>query len=426
MPGSSALAPLTVSQSLVKIHPPLPYVIDRTNFANSRVASAHANHIIRAEYGDRFYTDLAYEVLEKWNSSYLLKGKGFYHQPGSLTLNQRGSDTAHKVRRILREKGADLTRDIDMDKVRILCNGVFKDMDLEGFDDAYWNPSGGWCDAASAIRELMGAAVKKGVNCIVGTVDHLTLRSDGVEGVVTRNGSRYSADKIVLATGAWTSSILTITEDELQIPENDRIERQISAAAVCAAYYELTPEEAQELQNMPVVIYGDKGECQPPPLNRLLKVTFGESLTYTVRSETGHIISIPLNDDQPIASEILADKAQQLAQRVLPQYTKDRPPHSWHLCWDAVSPTQDPLLTRHPHSRLQNLFLAVGGSFHSFKFLPTIGQYVFCTLHDISKGKEKDMCWAWKTEEQMRDGERVYENAAPKFDLRIFGHVEER
>jgi sarcosine oxidase/L-pipecolate oxidase len=68
----------------------------------------------------------------------------------------------------------------------------------------------------------------------------------------------------------------------------------------------------------------------------------------------------------------------------------------WRLCWDAITPKQHQLITRHPNPCLSNLFLAVGGSFHSWKFLPIIGKYVANVVEGISNGAEKDQNWAWK------------------------------
>jgi sarcosine oxidase/L-pipecolate oxidase len=70
---------------------------------------------------------------------------------------------------------------------------------------------------------------------------------------------------------------------------------------------------------------------------------------------------------------------------------------TWRLCWDSVRPDKNQLIDMHPHARLSNLYLAVGGSFHSWKFLPTIGKYVVNVLEGVGNGLEKDQAWAWKT-----------------------------
>lgn len=70
----------------------------------------------------------------------------------------------------------------------------------------------------------------------------------------------------------------------------------------------------------------------------------------------------------------------------------------WRLCWDSITPTQDQLITQHPDARLANLYLAVGGSFHSWKFLPIIGEFVVNVLEGRGNGREMDERWGWKKE----------------------------
>lgn len=59
---------------------------------------------------------------------------------------------------------------------------------------------------------------------------------------------------------------------------------------------------------------------------------------------------------------------------------------------DASTPTHDFLVAAHPHC--DNLYLATGGSFHGWKFLPVIGDYVA----DLLAGTLDDdyvQRWAW-------------------------------
>jgi len=45
------------------------------------------------------------------------------------------------------------------------------------------------------------------------------------------------------------------------------------------------------------------------------------------------------------------------------------------------------------------MYLAAGGSFHCWKFLPTIGTYVANVLAGISNGTSRDSAWTWKETE---------------------------
>jgi sarcosine oxidase / L-pipecolate oxidase len=59
---------------------------------------------------------------------------------------------------------------------------------------------------------------------------------------------------------------------------------------------------------------------------------------------------------------------------------------------DAITPSQDFIVCPHPYC--ENLFIATGGSFHAWKFLPILGNYVV----EMLEGKlDADLAkrWAW-------------------------------
>jgi sarcosine oxidase/L-pipecolate oxidase len=61
-----------------------------------------------------------------------------------------------------------------------------------------------------------------------------------------------------------------------------------------------------------------------------------------------------------------------------------------------VTPNQDWIVDQHPASR--NLYVAGGGSFHSWKFLPKVGKYVVQKLTG-TLDEEKTKRWAWDRED---------------------------
>jgi sarcosine oxidase / L-pipecolate oxidase len=63
---------------------------------------------------------------------------------------------------------------------------------------------------------------------------------------------------------------------------------------------------------------------------------------------------------------------------------------------DAVTPNQDWVIDSHP--KCKNLYIAGGGSFHSWKFLPTVGAYVVQKLAG-TLDEEKSARWAWDRED---------------------------
>ena len=237
---------------------PAPPASDPTHHPEG--ASIDINKIVRADYTSPFYMDLAYQAIDAWSSWPIVKP--FYHRSGWIHLNEKGSDLANRVRKNFREsERPDETKDMTFDEVRAAWGGILNDTDYEGFDSAYWNPGAGWAEADRAVAAMLTHVVEKGVKYFQAGVEQLYLSDTprGVKGVRLMNGEIVEADKVILATGAWTSQILSKTEDELGIGEGGRIEQQIKAAGVCVAHYELSEREMEKFDQMPVIIDGERG-----------------------------------------------------------------------------------------------------------------------------------------------------------------------
>jgi sarcosine oxidase/L-pipecolate oxidase len=59
---------------------------------------------------------------------------------------------------------------------------------------------------------------------------------------------------------------------------------------------------------------------------------------------------------------------------------------------DATTPTHDFLIC--PHPQCARLYIATGGSFHGWKFLPIIGKYIVRMLNGTLDGPFAKR-WAW-------------------------------
>jgi sarcosine oxidase/L-pipecolate oxidase len=108
---------------------------------------------------------------------------------------------------------------------------------------AVWNTDGGWLAAAKAINAIGEYLLKRGVKfgfygagCF-----KAPLLAEGVcIGVETVNGAHYYADKVVLAAGAWSSTLVDLQE-------------QCVSKAWVYAHMQLSPQEAQEYKGCPVL-----------------------------------------------------------------------------------------------------------------------------------------------------------------------------
>ncbi|KAL4898670.1 FAD dependent oxidoreductase [Aspergillus ambiguus] len=393
-------------------------LLDRFPAPSVLAASTDINKIIRADYSNPLYMTLGLEAIDAWKNLPFFKEAGVYHQTGWVSMNEKHNDTPHRIRKNYHDNNMNnaITEMTEQD-VRIGWNGFLRHADCRPFSSYYFNPLAGWANAGDALAVLTQEAIKLGVNYQIGEASHILLGDDGVNGLETRDGRVFHADKVLLATGAWTSQLMSSLEDEMSLDEDDRVERQISAAGVCVAHFNLSEPEGKAYSDLPVIVYGGQGEIIPPTKAGILKFTFSTSFKNTIRTPYGHAISAPADDQSASPPKLQEDAISKIKHRLPQILENDRKPDYYRICWDSISPSQHPLITRHPDDRVPNLYLAVGGSFHCYKFLPTIGKYVTNVLLGISNGNEKDQAWGWKDVHETRG---VHESLRPTKEWRDF------
>lgn len=158
------------------------------------------------------------------------------------------------------------------------------------------------------------------------------------------------------------------------------------------------------------------------PESKILKINNSISFTNTVLVPSGRRVSAPVAGSQQDVPPALKAETLEIAKEILPQVVSgDSKIAFFRCCWDAITPQQHQLITQHPSRSLQNLYLAIGGSFHGWKFLPTIGEYVANIVQGKSNGEEKDETWGWKSqgwETSTEGGAHVY--LIPRRDFRDF------
>ena len=171
--------------------------------------------------------------------------------------------------------------------------------------------------------------------------------------------------------GSPDESLPSPMEDLLGIPEQDKVERQ----GKVAAYYKLSDEEVERLSTskMPVVVNGRSGWRSDPALKpkQASEVYQLESVHQHDRNQFGTQDLQPTTRSEPeFGSRKLQRETEALMMsKVMPEFSRGKQAGYWLICWDSQTPTEDWLMCKHPHPQLSSLYLAVGGSFHSYKFV---------------------------------------------------------
>ncbi|PKY06754.1 FAD/NAD(P)-binding domain-containing protein [Aspergillus campestris IBT 28561] len=243
-------------------------LLDRAPAPSTRAASNDVNRIIRADYSSKLYMELGFEAIKAWKTLPFLQGTGVYQQSGWIAMDEQGSDVPVRIRENFRALNRDeVILDMKEEEVRRRWGGLLARTDCSPFGSYYYNPSAGWADAGKGLSIMAEEAVRRGVRYEVGEVRRLLLGENGVRGVETETDEVYTADKVLLATGAWTSHLMSGVEDELRMRDEERIERQISAAGVCVAYFQLSEVEKEQYSQLPVFVYGEQGRFDQPCRN---------------------------------------------------------------------------------------------------------------------------------------------------------------
>jgi sarcosine oxidase / L-pipecolate oxidase len=226
-------------------------------------ASHDVNKIVRADYSSKFHMQLALEAIERWQSWDIISP--FYHRTGWILLAEKDVRNVPKIRQNFQEcLGRDEMREMSLYEIRNGWGGAFRGADTTIFDQAYWNPLSAWSEADKAVEAVLSEAIRNGVKYQKGKMKGLVLRSDqqGVEGIALENGSTVTADRVILATGAWTSSLMNETEDALSLAESMRVESQVKAAGVCNVHFKLEKEDQDRYKDIPIFIHGSRGRSE--------------------------------------------------------------------------------------------------------------------------------------------------------------------
>lgn len=155
----------------------------------------------------------------------------------------------------------------------------------------------------------------------------------------------------------------------------------------------------------------------PPNTDNELKISCDRSFTNTTELCPGVFGSAPPADGPSIYSALRGEMASEMAavyRGILGEPRQRLNIEGSRICWDAITPTQDFLISEHPEC--PNLWLATGGSFHAWKFLPTLGKYIVQLLEGKLSSDLTER-WHWDRPE-MHDGKNEQRRMIPARDLK--------
>ncbi len=171
-------------------------------------ASTDISKVVRLAYGtDEGATTLMEEALEAWREWNRRWPEPLFHETGVLMMT-RGpmapGGFEYESFRVLERRGRSPQRLTQADLRRRFpgWRGRF-------YSDGFYHPEGGYAESGRIVARLSEAARVEGVEVRAGATCARLLEEAGrVTGIVTRNGERLAADRVLVAAGAWTPSLL--------------------------------------------------------------------------------------------------------------------------------------------------------------------------------------------------------------------------
>lgn len=360
-------------------------VLDRFECPSTIAAGNDLNKVVRVDYAEPLYADLAKESTEVWTDS---KGlfDGLYHRSGWILAapdNDKSLEFIEGARQTARSRGYEEAQPISMEEVQrrwpAYC-GEMKDWKI------FFTRSAAWVEARTALSRMASAAQAKGVRYVSGEAGHvrrLIFDADGTcKGAVVASREMYTADSVILAAGAAAGTLLSM-------------EGQLVAKGHVVGHIQLAPQEADAYRNNPIVDHFEGGMMFPPQDDNIVKVAACQWVTNYDGKRDGCGVSLPrYRCDNPGdgVPRLIEEQMRKWVRQLAPELA-DRAWSERYMCWDADTPDFHFIISPHPKHR--NLKLAVGGSAHGFKFLPVIGRYIV----DMMEGTldaEIARKWRWR------------------------------
>ncbi|KAF4633889.1 hypothetical protein G7Y89_g4224 [Cudoniella acicularis] len=372
-------------------------LIDRSPFPSPDGSSIDTSRIIRADYADPAYASLAAAGQEIWRQQEAnqLGGEGRYSESGLVLVSNKGSDNEIYVQKSFHNvldinKGTENEGSVKELPSRREIEETVGTRGGSG-DWGYSNTRSGWADAEAGMLFLRRQVeALKRVEFLTAEVASLVFSGSNTTGVRFKNNSTISADLVILATGAWTPTLIDLRG-------------RAQASGQVLSYLPISDAEQERLGKMPVLLNMSSGMFIIPPKNNLLKVArhnYGYSNPISIPNPEGEgqiKVSVPrtaLSDPNLWIPHEGEAACRQALREMIPSLG-DRPFTKTKICWYTDTPTGDFIITYHPS--YSNLFLATGGSGHGYKFLPVIGDKIVDCIEGRTPEEFKEK-WAWRKE----------------------------
>lgn len=290
---------VSTAYHLIKKYPDRQVTIldmDAYDSDNRVAASWDWNKVVRADYDDKVYCQLALEAQDIFESDPLWKP--YFHKTGIFWVcrSDYAQDVLNNYKALGRE--ADLQA-VSIEEAKKLFGGLFEDANYDGAKEVLVNRTSGWAEAGASLRAVTRWSMDNGVKYVVGKADSLVIDNSGrCTGVKTEQGQTVSASNVILSTGAYTAKLL---EQSAKASGNNnlRVNGRIVAGGITTGMTTLDDKSYERFKDMPVGVqgytaaYGPFIGSLPPTKDRELKWWGEKIFKNTHEVLPGRFVSAP-------------------------------------------------------------------------------------------------------------------------------------
>ena len=344
-------------------------VIDPGPVPTPTAASTDISKVVRMDYGaDVLWTELGRKSLVRWGEWNRASGQPLFHNDGFLVLSREAMQPGgfeFESFHFLTTLGEKLEH---LDSTAVAQR--FPGWAADKYPDGYFNPRGGWTESGKVVAWLAQKARREGVQ-VFEQCAFARLLEDGsrVIGVQAMDGREFRADLTLLATGAWTPTLLPELGDVMWATGQPVLNFRVAQPAEWQA--PRFPVWAADI--------GRTGWYGFPALaDGTLKVA-NHGPGRRVHPDEPRAVS---PEDEPRFRAFLRDTFPALA---------DAPLIGTRLCLYCDTFDGNFWLDHHPQR--SGLCVAAGDSGHAFKFAPVLGELIADAVERKEGVAKKRFAW---------------------------------
>ncbi|GAC1383474.1 MAG: N-methyl-L-tryptophan oxidase [Ktedonobacteraceae bacterium] len=336
-------------------------VLEQEAVNHQRSSSHGTSRLLRFEYGaDIFYSNMVRLSLSRWQQLESITKRTLYTRTGLLVLGTESDEFTQSSYRVLQELNIPTER-----LTKQYCKQRFPQFAAQANDAITYNTEAGILHASTCLQTLRDLIIDLGGTISESCrVTHIT--NDGTLRPVrlcTSTGDELTADRVVLATGAWVHGLLA----DLHLPV--RLTRQY------LLYFAGLPSALFSVNAFPAFITSDD--------------FYGFPMHYSASSKYGpnwlkaasHTFGTQIDPDDILPAEKQeVERAARRLKALLPAL-EEAELVQVDSCMYDVTPDEDFILDALPYD--SRIVFATGLSGHAFKFGLLLGELLSSMVCNI-------------------------------------------